>query len=117
MDQIYIPLISGLVGAVIGAVASIVTVWVQAKTQDRREKIRHAAELALEDYKLQLDLARKSGKQVSIPPVVLFLHYHLGLMDLMENGKLNSDTIKELAEQNIKFSDVIKELNQERKNT
>lgn len=112
MEQVYIPLISGLIGALIGAIASIVTVWVQSKTQDRRERLRHAADLALEDYKLQLDLVHKSGKKVSIPPVSLYLHYHLGLMELMEKGNLNTDTMRELTKKNTEFHDLIKELNE-----
>ena len=115
MEQVYLPLISGLVGALIGAAASIGAVWVQAKTQDRREKLRHATELALEDYKFQLDQGNESGQSFSVPPLSLFLHYHLGLMELMEKDELNTETMRKLARQNTEFYDVIKELNEERK--
>lgn len=111
MDEIYIPLASGFVGALIGALASIITMLIQAKTQDRRERLRHAADLALEDYKLQLELANKSGKSVSIPPVVLFLHYHIELMELMEKGKVTPASLQKLAESNTEIHDAIKELN------
>ena len=111
MQEIYVPLASGLAGAVIGALASIAAMWIQARTQDRRERLRHAADLALEDYKFQLDLATKSGKKVSIPPVVLFLHYHIELMDLMEKGKLTAENLKYLAESNNEIHQVIKDLN------
>lgn len=113
MEQIYIPLVSGLVGALIGAAASIITVWIQSETLDRREKLRHAAELALEDYKLHLDLAGKTGKEVSIPPVSLYLHYYHGLMDLMEKGDLNSKSMCDLANENKEFYEAIKRLNEE----
>ena len=115
MKEIYIPLFSGLVGALIGAMASIITIWVQARIQDRREKIRHAADLALEDYKLQIDMANKSGRQASIPPVVLFLHYHLELMNLMEKGRLTPERLKKLSEKNAEIEDAIDEVNKQRK--
>ena len=111
MEEVYIPLVSGLVGALIGALASIITIWIQSRTQDRRERLRHAAELALEDYKLQLELANKSGKSVSIPPVVIFLHYHSELMELMEKGKVNPENLKKLAERNEQIMGATKELN------
>jgi len=115
MSQIYIPLFSALFGAVIGAVASIVTVWIQSKTADRRDRLRHAADLALQDYRIQLELAEKSGKRFSAPPVALFLHYHLGLMDLMEKQKLDTSAIKKLAHENAQFMEAIRELNDAKK--
>jgi len=117
MKDIYIPLFSALVGALIGAMASIITMWAQARIQDRREKIRHAADLALEDYKLQIDMANKSGRQASIPPVVLFLHYYLELMNLMEKGKLTPERLKELSEKNAEIEQAINEANEQRKDS
>lgn len=114
MNDVYIPLISGFVGALIGALASIITVWLQAKTSDRRERLRHAADLALADYRLQLELANKSGQKFAVPPVVLFLHYHLGLMKLMESGELNEVAMRVLADENERFYAVIKELNEDK---
>lgn len=115
MSQVYIPLISALVGAFIGGAASVVTVWIQAKTSDRRERLRHASELALADYRINLELSEKAGRRYSAPPVVLFLHYHLGLMDLMESGKMDEKGIRALAEENRRFMAAIKDLNEEDK--
>lgn len=115
MSQIYIPLFSSLFGAVIGAVVSIVTVWIQSKTVDRIDRLRHAADLALQDYLIQLELAEKSGKRFSSPPVALFFHYHLGLMDLMEKQKLDTDAIKKLAHENSQSMEEIREINDAKK--
>ena len=110
MSEIYIPLISGFVGALIGAFASITTIWIQAKIQDKRERLRHAADLALEDYKLNLDMANNSGEKYSAPPIVLFLHYHLKLMELMEKGDVTPENLKKLAEENSQISKVTREI-------
>ena len=118
MNEAYIiPLMtgaSGLVGALIGALASIITIWVQSNIHDRRERLRHAADLALEDYKIQLDLADKSGQYVELQPIVLYLHYHLRLIELMEKGKLTPKTLREVTDDNVKIKNVIVELNKER---
>jgi hypothetical protein len=55
MNLIYVPLLSALAGALIGLAASIITVIVQARFGERRERIRQAATLALEELKIQLE--------------------------------------------------------------
>jgi hypothetical protein len=56
----YLPWISagfGLVGAVIGASASIITVWIQSRVQDRRAALNQTAQLTLADYTLRMEMA------------------------------------------------------------
>ena len=48
--ETYIPLITGFIGALIGAVASIATVWVQARIADRRAMYQQAVEMGMEEW-------------------------------------------------------------------
>ncbi len=109
MTDVYVPLLSALVGALIGATASVLTVWVQARIGDRRERLRHVADLAQQDYRLRLELAQKSGRSVSCPPLVVFLHYHMELMQLLETGRLTPEALREVSEKNQALIASIKE--------
>jgi hypothetical protein len=112
--ETYIPLISGLIGAIIGALASIMTIIVQSRAQNKRERTRMAAQLAIEDYKMSIEMAVKSGLRVSVTPPTAYLHYHMKLMDLLEKGSLDPDTLRQITEENKKIIDEIKILNKER---
>lgn len=105
-------LVAGLLGAVIGAAASIVTVLVQARIQDRRDRARQCVELALEDYKLQLQIADKLGlKGGMIPPVTLYVDYHIRLAKLIESSSLTPDSYAKVVAENQALLRKIEELN------
>src|SRR5262245_22837462 len=50
-EQAYLPLISGLVGAVIGSASSIITMYIQTRVRDRRERLEQVSRLAIESWK------------------------------------------------------------------
>jgi hypothetical protein len=54
--NIWLPLISGFVGALIGGAASIITMVVQSRAQSRRERLQAALALALEDRRVALQI-------------------------------------------------------------
>ena len=110
----YIPILSGLIGALIGATASIATMIVQSRSQNKRERIKMAAQIAMEDVKMSMEIASKSGKLASIPAPIVYLHYHIKLMELLENNNLDSATLRLLTEENRKIIDSLKSLNSER---
>jgi len=110
----YIPLLSGLIGALIGASASIATIIVQSRSQNKRERIKMAAQIAMEDVKISMEIALKSGKRTAIPAPTVYLHYHMKLMELLENNNLDSITLRLLTEENRKIIDSLKLLNSER---
>ena len=110
----YIPLLSGLIGALIGATASIVTIIVQSRLQDKRERIKMATQIAMDDVKSKVEIAIKSGRKAEIPPPIVYLHYNIKLMELLENNKLDSHTLRVITEENRKLIDSLKLLNKER---
>ncbi|MHB9074194.1 MAG: hypothetical protein ACYC6G_11790 [Desulfobaccales bacterium] len=109
----YFPLIIGFIGAIIGAATSITTMYLQNKTQIKREKIKLAAELGLEDFKLSFELVKTSGKPFTLFPLACFVHFHSELLELLETGELNETKIKEIFESNQKVIKAIKEVNKE----
>ena len=104
----------GLLGAIIGAAASIGTVWIQSHYQSKRDRLRLVTELALEDYKTNIELAKLHGKRFSAPPVALYLHYHLELAKLLEKGSISSVELEVLMEENQSVLETIKKVQTER---
>jgi len=88
---------AGLLGAVIGATASIATVWIQGRFQERRDRMRLVMELALEEYKSKIELIKFTGQSAALPPVALFLHYHHELAKLLEKDAVSPATLEALA--------------------
>jgi len=104
----YFPLLIGFFGAIIGAAASITAVFVQAKSAERRHKMRLAAELALEDYKLRLPLIEKFGSER--PPLPVFLDYYLSLVAEIDAGTIDSKRIVELRRRNDRLMEAFRNL-------
>jgi hypothetical protein len=92
----YISLISGLVGALVGAFSSILTVKIQASYQLKRERTRDALTLAIEDWKTQISLAKDRPGRGTIMPLAAFVHYHTKFIKLAELGQLTPENLKRL---------------------
>ncbi len=112
MTSEILSLLAGLIGAVIGASASIITVVVQSRIQDRRERVRQATSLAIEDYKIQLELSKRVAGNGAIPPVTLFVDYHMRLAKELELGSLTPESYGRVVAENESLFRKIQELNQ-----
>jgi hypothetical protein len=98
--EVYIPLLAGLFGAIIGAAGSVITVLVQARTADRRDRIRMVIDLAAEDRRQLLELATKTGRPIKMLPPVAHLHYYIGLVKLLESGGVSANSLEKLHAEN-----------------
>lgn len=94
MDN-YLPLISGLIGAVIGSVSSIATLVIQAHYQQKREFKKLAVQLAMEDFKFRI--ANESERIIPASAPVL-IGYWDKMIDLVVSGKLSPKTVQEILE-------------------
>lgn len=104
-------LLAGLIGAIIGASASIITVVVQARIQDRRERVRQATSLAIEDYKIQLEISKRVSGNGKIPPVTLFVDYHMRLAKELEASTLTPESYGSVCAENEALFRKIEDLN------
>jgi len=91
--------LAALLGALIGAAASIATIVIQQRYQNKRELLKIAAEIALQDYKRRLEALDKSGGG-RIPPISAFVHYQMQVLEHMAAGTFTPETIKKLSEEN-----------------
>jgi hypothetical protein len=100
MEPAYVAAITGLIGAAIGSASSIATIVIQSRIRDRRDRLKQATDLALEDYKFRASMHPKV-----MPPMVVFLTYYLELMSALERGNLTREKLKELG---VRQTDLIK---------
>lgn len=115
----YIPLLSGFFGAIIGATASIFTVHIQAKHQNKRELTKIAIDVAMKEHQAIFERIKtlpSNKKPISIPPPVPYIHYYIELIKLIENGKLNKTTLSDLTEENRKILEIIESLQDNKTN-
>jgi hypothetical protein len=118
--ETYLPLIAGLVGAVIGSASSIIVMYIQTKVKDRRDKIQQASQLAIEQFKVQFEYARlRQGQgqpgRLSIAPLISYFQYYWELLEAMEDGTLTVDKIREVNKKNKAVMDLIDEYDAEQK--
>jgi len=99
-SSVYVPLFSGLVGAIIGAAASVATVWLQLRALGRRERLRQAAELALEEFKVNIDLAKSGKGPPGVMPISVLTHYHAEVLAALDRGDLSVETMRGIYQRN-----------------
>ena len=71
----------------------------QLRHQRERDRSKLAMGAAIEEYKAGMSLAmqvQKQGATVSIAPLTASIHYHYRCMELLEQGKLNKDSLDQL---------------------
>jgi hypothetical protein len=109
-----LPLFTGLIGALLGAGASIITTYIQNNAQSKRERIKIVSQLAMDDYKLSIERAKDRAKadatKINIAPAVCYVHYYLNILNLLEEGKLNKSTIIKIMRENMGILDAIEEM-------
>jgi len=94
--NVWVPLLSALLGAVIGSLASIISIILQGRFQSKRERRRLAIEAAIQDHKSAVDIATKTPGRRFIAPLSAFIYYHVKLIELIETDRLNDENLQAL---------------------
>jgi hypothetical protein len=110
MNPAYVPLISAFVGAAIGSLSSIAVILVQAKVGERRERLRQAAQLAMEEYKTQISNA---GHGIGVYPFSTFLHHHLAIQTAIEENDLTPERLRKIAADDETLVEVVMDLDRQ----
>jgi hypothetical protein len=115
MDPIYVPVLSALAGALIGSLSSIGTIYIQARISSRRERIKQAVELAIEDHRAAREIAKMSnpGRTLMLPPITAFLHYHEEVLRALDAGPLTTNTLREIRNRNKAIMAMFEEITNE----
>jgi hypothetical protein len=116
MSEVYLPLVSALLGAIIGAASSVVTIYIQTRVRDRRERLEQASRMAIETYRGQIEIARLSQRPTTFMPLVSHFAYHWDLVQLLDSGaELNEEALRKLNARNEALWSTIHELDKLRR--
>ena len=115
MDPTLLALLSALGGAIIGSLGTITTVYLQLQAQDRREQVRQAAALALEERKVLMDIAREDKRRLVLPPISLAISVYLETLRVLEGKGLSKEAMKKLLERHEELTDYAFELEAEQR--
>jgi hypothetical protein len=81
-----------------------------ASVAERRERIRQAALMAMEEYKVQVQNAPDGGK---VYPVSAYLHHHLAILEAVEENDLTPDRLRKIATADEKIVTAVLEMDRE----
>jgi hypothetical protein len=100
MNPIYVPLLSALGGAIVGSLTSVATIYFQARINERGERLKQAVQLAIEDHKAAIEVAKTYAQGAMIPPLTAFMHYHMEVLDAMAKESLTSEALHKIVARN-----------------
>jgi hypothetical protein len=106
VNPVYVPLLSALAGALIGSLSSIAVILIQARIADRRERLRQAASLAVEEYKIQIE--HSAGARVL--PFSSFLYNTMAVLQAIEEKDYTPERLRKISADNNAIFDVLMEL-------
>lgn len=91
----WIPLLTGLAGALIGSGTMVLTLWLKEKWTYKREVRKLALEMARSDYEGQ-----PRDRPNVVTPLPVLVNYYLKLTDHVErNSVVDADLFKRLAKE------------------
>ena len=106
--------IAGLFGAVVGASSSLVTVWIQAHYQAKRERAKAVLDFAIRHRSEAFEYADKIAGPVAVTPLAAHVHYQQGLLKLIETNTLTAEALEKLHSENDDISQSIQDAKQAR---
>ena len=106
--------VAGLIGAAIGAGGSVVTVWIQAHYQAKRERAKAVLDFAIRHRSEAFEYADKIAGPVAVTPLAAHVHYQQGLLNLIETNSLTAESPEKLHLENDAISQSIQDAKQAR---
>jgi len=106
--------LAAIIGAAVGASASVAVIIIQQIYQGKRDFLRMAVDLSIEDYKTRLETVRKMGGAMS--PISAFVCYHLKVLEEMSKNNFSPDVIRKLSKENDEILSAYFKLSDERGN-
>lgn len=92
--------VAGLIGVAIGALSSLGAVWIQAHYQTRRERAKAVLDFAIRHRSEAFEYADKIDGLRAIAPLAVHVHYQQGLLSLIEDSKITSESLEKLHSEN-----------------
>ena len=95
MKPEYVALFSGFIGTLLGAVVSLVSIWIQQRAQEKRDRVKLAMDAAVKDYdsaEKYAEFMAKQGQRIITRDLgyYIVLHNHLAPY-LYSGGELTKE--------------------------
>jgi hypothetical protein len=84
--NVLVPAVAALAGAFVGSLGPMVVGIIQSRAEHRRERMRLAAQLAIEDHRAAIEFVKLQGRG-SIQPLSTYVAYHADVLALVATGK------------------------------
>lgn len=107
--------LSGLGGAIIGAISTIIVQFVQSRYHYKRELSKLAIDLAIKEHDLRHEYAKEH--QCIAYPFSAFIHFNTRLIDLASKGKITPDSLKVIQDENDRIIEALEQMAKERAKT
>ena len=91
MEQVIVPLLSALIGALIGAAGSVAVVFIQARKENQRHRREIATTIALENRNSHIDMVKQDGG--AIFPIELYLAHSVAVLDAIDSGEITPEKL------------------------
>jgi hypothetical protein len=105
--------ISAAIGSVMGALFSLLGIWLTNRSQERRHHWELGVQVALAKYKKFDEYAQwaanEFGREFRVPPFNVFLIDGIRIMEIVSNKRLNADQIAHRISELIDFTKEIDE--------
>lgn len=89
--NLWVPIVAALGGVLIGSLAPIVIGVLNAGAETRRERLRLAVQLAIEDHRhlraSAVAAARLSGREPGVSPIAAVFAYHAAVLETFQKKK------------------------------
>ena len=94
--DIWIPLLSALLGAVVGSLSTIAATVTQTRGEMRRERARLAVEAAIAERRQMLEETRGDDRHPKVYPLSSWVLYHYRVLEVLDRGAISSETLAEI---------------------
>lgn len=85
--------ICGLLSGVVSASAVLLTVWINKRSEDRRNFRQLMVNAAVEDWKQQMEAYKVHQRSIQIIPLDIYIIRMIQFADLIYNEKLSNEDI------------------------
>ena len=108
--------VAALCGALVGGGITAVISYIQARSAERQNRIKIAADLGLAEWNVMHELGREhaaDGKKVSVMPLFSCIAHQALMLELIEKGELTPEAVEQATKDVNRLLPVLRSLEDE----
>ena len=106
MDSAWIPVVSTLIGGMIGLGGAILSSYLHSRADRHKELLSWAIQAAIEDFKADQASTKDAAK---VPPISSYTYFHYHFFKLLDDGLLTPEAIEKVADDVTKIAAVLED--------